>query len=125
MTTPNVLGVEALYALGHWLLSSARTEDAAIVFRTLVVSAPEDERGWLAMGVCHEKLGQLEVARHIYSSARITVPASCRCQFALARLCRILGDESAPDELEKAEAIAEEQGDDECIAMIQNERLAS
>jgi Flp pilus assembly protein TadD len=59
---PLVPSVEALYAAGHWLLTTERFADASVVFRTMALAAPSDERAWLALGSCHEGIGQLEIA---------------------------------------------------------------
>ncbi|NVL83730.1 tetratricopeptide repeat protein, partial [Escherichia coli] len=62
--------VEALYATGHWLLTAERFADAAIVFRMMAVAAPSDERAWLALGSCHEGIGQVAIAASLYETAR-------------------------------------------------------
>jgi tetratricopeptide (TPR) repeat protein len=61
-------GVEALYSAGHWLLTAERFADAAVVFRTMAMAAPSDERCWLALGSCHEAIGQLEIAISLYEA---------------------------------------------------------
>ena len=60
--------VEGLYATGHWLLSQDRFANAADVLRAMTLVAPEDERGWVALGAAHEGVAQLEVAKEIYAA---------------------------------------------------------
>ena len=57
--------LEGIYATAHWLLGRERFKDAADVFRAMVTAAPEDERGWVGLGMCHEGADQLRVAKEI------------------------------------------------------------
>jgi Flp pilus assembly protein TadD len=69
-TLPPLSAVEAFYAAGRWLYSQDRFEDAATVFHAVVRLAPDDERGWLALGACHEALDRHDVALELYAEAR-------------------------------------------------------
>jgi tetratricopeptide (TPR) repeat protein len=80
------LAVESLYATGHWLLSQERVLDAARVLRVLLLSQPSDERAWLALGVCHERLGRLDEAMALYTAGAVACAPSARCWLARARL---------------------------------------
>jgi Flp pilus assembly protein TadD len=67
---PPLTAVEAFYAAGHWLYSQRRFEDAVTVFRAVIRLTPTDERGWLALGACHEALDRHDVALELYDEAR-------------------------------------------------------
>jgi tetratricopeptide (TPR) repeat protein len=108
--------IEALYATGHWLHGERRHGDAIRVFHAMLLCAPSDERGWVALGACHEALGNQEVAHAIYQAAQRAVPQPLRSAVALARLARELGrDDEAADAYEAA-ALAAEAADDESLA---------
>src|ERR1700691_5383150 len=81
-------GIEALYTTGHWLLSQDRPVDAACVLRAMALVAPTDDRSWLALGACHEALGQPEVALQMYGTGRVLARPSVRCDLARARILR-------------------------------------
>ncbi len=117
--------VETLYGLGHWLLEQQRPADALHVFRTMLVSAPDDERSWLGLGQCHELNGADEIARDLYLLAERTLTRSFRCPLARARLLRRL---DVLDSADDAFALAEDRAaalDDDAAAAIAAERQAS
>jgi Flp pilus assembly protein TadD len=106
-------GVEALYATAHWLLSEGRPADAACVLRAMALVAPTDDRSWLALGACHEALGQPEVALQMYGTGRVLAHASVRCDLARARILRTKGrDDEADLAIESATRAAEAARDD-------------
>lgn len=118
--------IDALYGLGHWLMEQKRTSDALHVFRTLMMSAPDDERGWLGLGVCHEELGHDVVARDLYTLAAASIPLSFRCSLAQARILRRLGASHLADDAYDAAIDRAETLDQHQIAhAIAHERLAS
>lgn len=119
--------IEALYAAGHWLLTAQRFSDAAIVFRTMALAVPSDERAWLALGSCHEAIGQLDIAISLYEIAACVAEPALRCTIARARLLRELGrDDEADGFLERARQLAFAQGDEELALVVDNElRVAS
>jgi tetratricopeptide (TPR) repeat protein len=118
--------VEALYATGHWLLGAERFADAAIVFRTMALAAPTDERAWLALGACHEGIGQLKIAASLYELASAAAAPALRCTIARARLLRALGrDDEALDTFERARELALEQGDDALVAVVDHDLRAA
>ncbi len=120
---PPPRAVEALYATGHWLYSQQRIAHALVVFRALIHLAPEDERGWLALGACHEAHGQHDIALRLYDSARAVVVAAPRCELARSRILRARGlEEAAHDAIDKAARIAEEMRDDELQTLVAVER---
>jgi tetratricopeptide (TPR) repeat protein len=117
--------LDALYNTGHWLHARERWRDAAAVFRMLVLCAPEDERGYLALGSCHEGLGQEAIALEIYAAATMTADAP-RCHVARARLLRKNGfPDDAEEALDEAASIADALNDDHLRALVANERGAS
>lgn len=119
--------VEALYATGHWLLTAERFADAAIVFRMMAVAAPSDERAWLALGSCHEGIGQVAIAASLYETARAVAAPAIRCTIARGRALLTLGrQDEAQQILEQARDLAVESGDEDLASLAQNElRTAS
>ncbi|MEN9579736.1 MAG: hypothetical protein RJA70_2745 [Pseudomonadota bacterium] len=96
-----------LYSRAHSLLTQERFEDAAAFFRLMLILSPESERAWLGLGLCHEKRGQLAVARDLFLLGNAAKP-SARCLVAAARLFRQLDqDELAQHHLERAVEVAE------------------
>jgi hypothetical protein len=111
--------VHALYATAHWLHLQERTSDAACVFRAMVCVAPEDERGWLGLGTCHEALEQPGVALAIYESGGV-VACGARCEIARSRLLRRLGRaDEADGALSNAADLA---ADTETMELVESER---
>jgi predicted Zn-dependent protease len=118
---------DAVYATAHWLLSRERATDAARVFRVMIQIAPHDERGWLGLGECHERIGQMRVAAELYGAASVVTggvrSASVRCLVARARAMSKLGREhDVVRMLDDAERAAAEQGDESLIELVSNER---
>lgn len=114
--------IEALYATGHWLYLQLRIEQAMPVFRAMIHLAPEDERGWLALGACHEVEDQSEIALEIYGAATAVAPAAPRCELARARLLFARGrDREAREALAEAARIAEHLHDDDLRALVARE----
>src|SRR5580692_7789996 len=112
-------GIEALYATGHWLLTHDRPADAACVFRAMALLAPEDERSWLALGACHEALGQTDLALQMYGTGRVLAHRSARCDIARARVLRAAGRaDDADGAIESAAEVAETLDDEELSALI-------
>jgi Flp pilus assembly protein TadD len=117
---------DGLYACGHALLSEERFHEAASVFRALAAALPEDERGWLGLGACHEGVGQPEIAAQMYETGAAIVPGSTRVQLALSRALRGLGkDTEADTALDRAEAAADASDDTTMAALVTAERRAS
>jgi Flp pilus assembly protein TadD len=116
-------GVEALYATGHWLLTQDRAADAACVFRAMALLAPEDERSWLALGACHEALGQAGQAIQMYGTGRVLARPSVRCDVARSRLLRAKDREDEADALlEHARETADALNDETLIELVAAER---
>jgi len=105
--------IEALYATAHWLLSRERPHDASDVFRAMGFFAPGDERAWLGLGTCHERMGQRSIALEIYGVGS-ALARSVRCEIARARALREEGrTEAAEEALDRAAALADERCEDE------------
>ncbi len=117
--------VEAIYAAGHWLLVRERVAEAAKVFRLLLRAAPKDERGWLGLGECHERVTQPRVAIELYGAGSIAAgrngSTSVRCLLARARAQFKLGTD-AGETLAAASTAAAEQDDEELMALVAHER---
>lgn len=118
--------VEALYATGHWLLGVARYADAAEVFRAMTTFAPTDERSWLALGACHEAIGQSDIAVGLYQIGRSVAAPTVRCAVAHARALRILGREGEAEDIANAAAdLADDLADPELRALAARELRAN
>jgi tetratricopeptide (TPR) repeat protein len=113
--------LDTLYAAGHYFLQKNRVQDALVFFRMMLVTGPEDERGFLAMGHCHELLGSQDLAMEIYGTgvqiAKKKVRAFCAC----ARIAERTGDSDKADQI-LAEALGWVSDDDEA-ELIQNEQF--
>jgi hypothetical protein len=113
---------EALYATGHRLLSHDRFADAACIYRTMLACAPQDERGWLALGACHEGLGQPDLALQLYAAGRALSRRGGRCDLARARLFRARGHvEQADEAMLRARHRAMATEDHELLALLRAE----
>jgi tetratricopeptide (TPR) repeat protein len=110
--------VEAIYAAGHWLLEQELPEKAAKVFRVMLHAAPGDERGWLGLGQCHERIGQHRIALEIYGAGSVAAGPSPRCEIARGRALRALDrDDEADDAFENAMTLADAPDDEAVLAM--------
>lgn len=120
---PSASALEALYATGHWLYSQDRFPHAQSVFRAMIHLAPRDERGWLALGACHEAMDQHDIALELYAAAVSVAQTAPRCELARARIFRQRGrDREARDSIEEAARIADELRDDELRRLVAAER---
>jgi len=119
---PSASAIEALYATGHWLFTQERINDAQSVFRALIYVAPQDERGWLALGACHEARGEHDIAYELYEMASTLVDAP-RCAIARARILRGRGlEREARQALDEVAQLAASQRDDELRSLVAAER---
>lgn len=115
--------VDALYAMGHSKYSLGCFADAAAIFRIMIQAVPEDERGWLALGECHEQVGHSQIALELYGAGTVAVMHAARCEIARARLLRELGNPSDVEEAwEAAHEAAVALDDHELCALIEQER---
>ena len=119
-------GGDALYAFGFGLLEVGRWSPAADVFRAMMIACPTDERAWLALGKCHEELGQTAIAINLYALACTTVHLAVRARVALARALRAMDrDDEAEEAMDGAERAAEKRGDEDLVLLVSRERSAS
>jgi Tetratricopeptide repeat len=119
--------VEAIYAAAHWLLARDRPADAAKVFRVMVQVVPRDERAWLGLGECHERVDQLRIAAELYAAGSVIAgrgqSPSVRCLVARARALFALDrDADTAWSLDAAARAATEQGDEDLSTLVENER---
>ena len=116
--------LESLYATGHWLMSEDRYADASVVFRLMLRASPTDERAWLALGTCHERLGQNLVALELWGAGSIAAAPARRCTLARFRALwdadRLAEADEAFDELL---AIAEDEGSEAVASAYAERRL--
>jgi len=87
---------DTLYALGHELVDSGRASDALSVFRTMLLVVPDDERGYLGLGLAHEALADTDAALSLYALAQ-TYRGSVRSAVLRARLLRRIGRDGDAD----------------------------
>jgi hypothetical protein len=125
--TQRLGAVEAVYATAHWLLTRERAADAAKVFRVMLQIAPRDERGWLGLGECHERIDQLRIAAELYGAGSViaggTRSVSVRCLLARARTMSKLGRTTDMESLlDVAEQTAVREADEELIELVACER---
>jgi len=115
--------IEAIYATGHWLLGQDRTPEAASVFRTMIHAEPRDERGWLGLGECHERVDQPRIAAEIFGAGSAVATSSVRLLLARARVLVTAGYElDAERALAAADQAAESSGDVELVALVTSEQ---
>lgn len=116
---------DALYTVGHWLIEQSRHDDAKHVFRTMLALEATDERGWLALGICHEETHELDKAAQLYALGPAACKSGTRCLIALARVQRRLGDDDlAEDTYGRAARLASESEDDTLVDIINAERAS-
>ena len=116
----NGVATDALYSVGHWLLSQSRERDAAELFRVFARAQPADERAWLGLSECHARLEQPLVALEIAGAGSVVAVTKTRLHLQRARLLRSLDrDDEAGEAL--ARARDESGDDDELLALVGRE----
>lgn len=126
LVEPCIPTVEAIYATGHALFEREQYADAANIFRLMLHAAPRDERGWLALGECHERVGQPHIALELYGAGTVVARPSARCALARARALRTLDRrEDAEEALDRALQIALDTEDDELVMLAQRDKERS
>jgi tetratricopeptide (TPR) repeat protein len=114
--------IDALYATGYFLFSEERVAQARSVFRGMIHLAPEDERGWLALGACYEAQQTPDMALRLYEAARDSARYAPRCELARARILRARGQlDEARGALEEAARAAQGVADRDLQALIARE----
>jgi tetratricopeptide (TPR) repeat protein len=115
--------VEILYSTGFELHAQERYRDAAKVFQVMLVAAPTDERGWLALADCHEKLGQRHIALELFSAGTLAAEPAPRCMLSRFRLLYDLDrPQEADDAYDAALELAAAADDEALTKLIQNEK---
>ena len=115
--------IEAIYATGHWLLEQEQPSEAATVFRTMIHAEPRDERGWLGLGECHERVDQPRIAAEILGAGSVVATSSVRLLVARSRALTSAGFEVEAEESLSAAADAAVAADDEELqALVTSER---
>lgn len=115
--------IEGIYAVGYDFIERENWGDASDVFRAMLLLAPRDERAWVALGQCHERQGQEQIAVELYSMGILAIPTAVRCRIALARALEARGDSMNADSvLDAAENIASESNEDELVDLVRRER---
>lgn len=115
---------DALYAAGHYMLERDRVKDAAVLFRTMLLADARDERGWLALGACHERLEQDAMAEELYSAGAQMARTRVRCLLAVARLFERIGDDRADEAVDAASDLAATDEEQELVEYERNRRAA-
>lgn len=112
---------ESLYAFAYTMLHGEQLATAVHAFRVFVRCAPTDERGWLGLGACHEKLDQLDIAAELFGAgAMVSSPTSARCLLAFAQVSEDRG--AAFEALTQAAQAAEMNGDDATLRLAEQQR---
>src|SRR5580698_1869660 len=115
--------VDALYATGYFLFAEHQVSHARSVFRGMIHLAPDDERGWLALGACYESQYP-DLALRLYEAARQSAPFAPRCELARACILRSRGRLfEARQALAEAARGAREARDAELQSVIARERV--
>lgn len=119
----NAQAIDALYATGYSLHEQGRHRDASLVFRTMITLAPRDERGWVALGDCQERLGRPRIALELYALGCVAAAPAPRCELARARSLRAVDRNDEADEaLERAIRAAETLGINSLLVLANDER---
>jgi hypothetical protein len=117
--------IDAIYAAGHWLLSRHRIAEAAAAFRVMLRASPRDERAWLGLGQCHERISQPLIALELYGTGAVVArqghAPSVRCLLARARALTKMGLD-AESVLDAADEAAERIGSEELLVLVGRER---
>src|SRR5437588_12390107 len=113
---------DCLYATGHWLLHLGRAAEAKKVLRVLLLSAPHDERSWVALGTAHERDDEPELALEVFSAGMAVTSPGVRCAVARARVLKELGRAGEVTEaLEQAWQIALDSLDEDMKGLVRTE----
>ncbi len=112
--------VEAAYRLAYELMGQQKHKKAAILLRLMLQLAPTDERAWLALGSCHQQIGQSTAAQKLFA-AGVAAARSAKCSVALARIAQEFDEDAALEHYETAVEQAEQAGDYDLARAIRSE----
>jgi Flp pilus assembly protein TadD len=90
--------VEAVYAIGHTYYAREDFRRAADVFRLLVLTRPQEARGWTALGACHDAVDEVEQAEALYEAALLAPLGEVDRDRARVFLARLLASQGRLDE---------------------------
>lgn len=90
--------VEAVYAIGHAYYARDDFRRAADVFRLLVLTRPQEARGWTALGACHDAVDEAEHAEALYEAALLAPLGDVDRDRARVFLARLLASQGRHDE---------------------------
>jgi tetratricopeptide (TPR) repeat protein len=90
--------VEAVYAIGHAYYAREDFRRAADVFRLLVLTRPQEARGWTALGACHDAVDETEQAEALYEAALLAPLGDKDRDRARVFLARLLASQGRDDE---------------------------
>jgi tetratricopeptide (TPR) repeat protein len=117
--------LDRIYATGLELHGLGRYEDAASAFRIFVMHVPTEERGYLALGRCHEAMGEEAIALEIYEAAIGTATTSAHAHLARGHILLDFEQREEADEaFDDAERAALVEYDEFIGALIALERGA-
>ncbi len=89
---------EAVYAIGHAYYARDDFRRAADVFRLLVLTRPQEARGWTALGACHDAVDEAEQAEALYEAALLAPLGDADRDRARVFLARLLTAQGRDDE---------------------------
>ncbi len=112
---------ERCYASAFRALEQSDLTHARRLFAILALLEPAQERGWVGLGVCHERTEHLQAAAALYALGNaFTGSSSAWLSLGRARTLRALGrGGEAEAEFDRAELIAD---DVKVLEAIQEER---
>jgi tetratricopeptide (TPR) repeat protein len=116
--TDIVRRTEVLYALAHRKMGEENYADAAALLRLMLHFAPTDDRCSLALGVCHERQGQLRLAAELYASGVLAANPAGRCALACARILDRQDRSQEAEELYQHAAEALEKSGDDALLLV-------
>lgn len=90
--------VEAVYAIGHAYYAREDFRRAADVFRLLVLTRPQEARGWTALGACHDAVDEPEHAEALYEAALLAPLGDVDRDRARVFLARLLASQGRDEE---------------------------
>lgn len=85
--------VEAVYAIGHAYYAREDFQRAADVFRLMVLTRPQEARGWTALAACHDAVDDEEQAEALYEAALLAPLGEVDRDRARVFLARLLASQ--------------------------------
>lgn len=90
--------VEAVYAIGHAYYAREDFRRAADVFRLMVLTRPQEARGWTALAACHDAVDDTEQAETLYEAALLAPIGDHDRDRARVFLARLLASQGRASE---------------------------